>query len=184
MKRVSIAKTPSSVCGLISPPELVTMNVRPWLIVMPGGATLISIGIVLSLGDHHGCPYMLFYLDESQDCSGRSAIALLDLEWQADQFVYSRFYPRKIESLDNPDTSLKQSVMGLDPICEETADREIINADGLHLLYCEVACRFLRDVDEILHKVIGLPTPGRIPRLEDDSLTALNLVWAQLLQFN
>src|SRR5207244_11539374 len=49
MKRVSIAKTPSSVCGLISPPELVTMKVRPWLIVMPGGATLISIGIGSSL---------------------------------------------------------------------------------------------------------------------------------------
>src|SRR5205823_2819765 len=48
MKRVSIAKTPSSVWGLISPPELVTMKVRPWLIVMPGGATLISIGIVFS----------------------------------------------------------------------------------------------------------------------------------------
>src|SRR5205814_45441 len=98
------------------------------------------------------------------------------------QFVYSRFYLRKIETLDDPDTSLKQSVMGLDPICEETADREIINADGLHLLYCKVACRFLRDVDEILHKVIGVPTPGRIPRLEEDSLTALNLVWSQLHQ--
>src|SRR2546421_1782425 len=111
--------------------------------VMPGGATLISIGIILSLGDHYGCPYMLFYLDESQDCSGRSSIAPLDLEGQADQFVYSRFCLRKIEALDDPDTSLKQSVMGLDPICEETADREIINADGLHLLYSKVACRFL-----------------------------------------
>src|SRR6266446_6652349 len=94
------------------------------------------------LGRPHGCPYMLFSLGESQDCSSWSAIALLDLERQADQFVNSRFYLRKIETLDDPDTSLKQSVMGLDPTCEETADREIINADGLHLLYGKVVCRF------------------------------------------
>src|SRR5438105_3135884 len=78
MKRVSIAKTPSSVWGLISPPELVTMKVRPWLIVMPGGATLISIGIILSLGDCEDRPSMLCCLDESQDGPGWIAIASLD----------------------------------------------------------------------------------------------------------
>src|SRR5258708_14896328 len=48
MKRVSPAKTPSFVWRLISPAELVTMKVRPWLIMMPGGATLTSIGIGFS----------------------------------------------------------------------------------------------------------------------------------------
>src|SRR5205823_2696440 len=135
MKRVSMAKTPSSVCGLISPPVLVTMKVRPWLIVMPGGATLISIGIGFLL-----------------------------------------LLARRL--------IVKQSVMGLGPIFAETADREVIDSDGLYLLYCKVARSLLRDVDEIFHKVIGLPTPGRIPRLEEDSLAALNPVWAQLLRFN
>src|SRR2546425_2998100 len=173
MKRVSIAKTPSSVCGLISPPELVTMKVRPWLIVMPGGATLISIGIVLSLGGHQCCPYILCCLDEAQDGSGWGAIAPLDLQRKADEFVRSRHYVGKVETLDDPNSCFKQSMVRLDSVFEETANREIIDADGLHLLCRKIACSLLRNVDEVLHKVIGVPTPGRIPRLEENSLAVL-----------
>ncbi len=61
----------------------------------------------------------------------------------------------------------------LDSVFEETANREVIDADGLDLLCGKVACSFLRNVDEVLHKVIALPAPGRIPRLEENSLTLL-----------
>src|SRR5712692_6710316 len=184
MKRVSMAKTPSSVCGLISPPALVTMKVRPWLIVMPGGATLISIGIVLSLGDHQGCPFMLCCLDEAQDGSGWGAIAPLDPQRKADEFVRSRHYVGKVETLDDPNSGFKQSVVGLDPIFEETADREVIHADGLHFLYRKVACRFLRNVDKVLNKVVRLPAPGRVPCPEEDPFAALKLIGTEFFRFD
>ena len=114
------------------------------------------------MGDHHGRPSMLCCLDEAQDCSGWGAITSLDLQGKADEFVYCRCYVGKIETLDDPDTSLKQSMVRLDPIFEEAADREVINTDGLRLLCRKIACRFLRDVDKILHKVIGLPAPGGV----------------------
>src|SRR5205823_13396283 len=119
---------------------------------------------------------MLYCPDESQDCSGWSAIAPLDLQWKADEFVYSRFYLRKVETLDNPDTSLKQSMVCFNSIFEETADREVINTDGLHLLCRKIACSLLRDEDKILNEIIGLPAPGRISRLEENSLTVLKPV--------
>jgi hypothetical protein len=41
-------------------------------------------------------------------------------------------------------------MMGFDPILEETTDREIINANELYLLCCQVPCGLLRDIDKIL----------------------------------
>src|SRR6266700_5492081 len=126
--------------------------------VMPGGATLISIGIGSSL--------FCFCLDESQDGSSGSAIRIFDLQRETDQFVCSRCYFSKVEALDEPDACLKQRMVGLDSVLGETTDREIINADGLHLLCCKILCGLLRDIDKILDKVIGLPAPGRVPCLE------------------
>src|SRR5438270_8104790 len=114
MKRVSMAKTPSSVSGLISPPELVTMKVRPWLMVMPGGATLISIGM--------GFSFFYYCLDDAQDCSGWSAICILDLERKAHQFVHSGFYIGQVKTLNEPDASLKQRMVGLDSVFVKTTD--------------------------------------------------------------
>src|SRR6266581_3189969 len=97
--------------------------------VMPDGATLISIGIGSSL--------FCYCLDESQDGSSRSAIRIFDLQRETDQFVCSRLHFSKVEALDEPDACLKQRMVGLDSVLKETTDREIINADGLHLLCCK-----------------------------------------------
>ena len=64
----------------------------------------------------------------------------------------------------------------LDPILEEPANGEVVNAEHLYLLRGKVLRRLMRNIDKILHEIIGLPTASRVPRLEKNSLAALNLM--------
>ena len=74
--------------------------------------------------------------------------------------------------------------MRLDAVFTEPAYRKVVDADGPDSAIREVTGRLLGDVHVILDESFSPPTPGRVLRLEQDTLAAADPVRVEFVRFD
>ena len=74
---------------------------------------------------------------------GRGAVAVLDLEREANQIVLAGLHRQQAQALDYPDSGPEERPVRLDAVLAEPAHREVVDADGADPAGREFARRLL-----------------------------------------
>ena len=101
----------------------------------------------------------------SKRSAGGRPVGVQNLERHTHELVESGLNVSQVQTLDNPDPRLQQRVMDGVAVGSVSADRQIVDANGLNAPLREVLSSRKRDVDEIFDEFVRLPDARRVPRL-------------------